>query len=150
MKIFNHKKNGVTKRFVRVASAHRREVGVEERKLFDWSPEAMKAQYDAESTGDLSGLHKRNGYAYGAHLYGITLEAMGQDISEGLFSKFELMKGSCAHKRAAIRQMCPKTHFADVWKDKIIKKAKTPFLQGGDETLKIFHDLTKTPNSITN
>lgn len=120
MKIFNHRKAGVSKRFVRVASAYRREVPLEQRHIYDWSPRAMKAQFDAESTGDLSGLDNRNGYAYGAHLYGITMEMIGQDLSQGLFCKDELMTGSSAHKRLAIRQMSPHSYYADVWYDKIM------------------------------
>lgn len=119
MKIFDHKKAGVSKRFVKVASAYRRMVEKRELQYYDWSPEAMKAQYDAESTGDASKLTKNNGYAYGAHLYGIATETMGQDLSDGLFCKHELMEGQPAHLRAAIRDMCPRTQYADLWYDRI-------------------------------
>lgn len=122
MKIFNHKRAGVSKKFVRVASAYRREVPKSERCNFDWSPEAMKQQYDAESTGTISTLSKWNGYSYGAHLYGITMEYMGRDLSEGLFCKYELMCGSAGHKRAAIKRMSPSIFYADFWKDKIINE----------------------------
>jgi len=104
MKLFNYKKHKLSKKFLIAASAYRREVleiGVDN---LDFSLYALQEQYRHETYGTKRPDAKTNGYTYGKSILGITIAAMEEDISSGLFVKYEF-RGTPAFKRKLISKI---------------------------------------------
>ena len=99
MKIFNCKKNKISRKFLIAASAYRRMAA-------DWNVDfslsALKEQYAHETYGDPAPDESKNGYTLGKKWLGVQLAAMKEDYREGLFTKVELCEGSCAFIRREI------------------------------------------------
>lgn len=98
---------GVSRRFLVAASAYRR-FGLGH---MDFSPQAMKAQYEHETHGAPEPDKRANGYTYGKWSMDITLQGYRQDHADGLFCKYELLRGNCALARRFIRSLPALTWF---------------------------------------
>ena len=97
----------ISRGFVVAASAYRRMAGAGH----DYSPEALQAQYRHETYGDPKPDARHNGYTHGKSVLDITLAAMRADHADGLFTKHELMRGSCALVRRFVRSLPVVTAF---------------------------------------
>lgn len=86
--------------FLIAASAYRRQV--RERSGLDFSRAALLDQYAHETHGAPKPDERVNGYTLGKWTLDVTLDAMFEDFMLGLFTKHELMRGSCAFVRRQI------------------------------------------------
>lgn len=107
MRVFNRSLE-ISRKFLPAASAYRR---MAKEWGGDFSLAALIAQYRHETYGDPKPDERLNGYTLGKKWLGVTLDAMQQDLADGLMCKAELLQGSCAFVRRAIRRQMPANFF---------------------------------------
>lgn len=93
---------GYSRGFLVAASAYRRQA--RERKELDFGPDALRAQYEHESRGAPRPDPHVNGFTCGKWILDATIKAMREDHAAGHMTKHELMRGSSAFVRRAVRQ----------------------------------------------
>lgn len=91
-----------SKKFLLAASAYRRQV--KERANLDFSIKALEAQYEHETYGKPCPDPKVNGYTLGKWTMDVTIASMKEDYQNGLFSKYELMRGNSYLVRQQIKK----------------------------------------------
>jgi hypothetical protein len=110
MKIVKYKKIGISKPFLFAASAYRWAANGKKSSL-DFSINSMLDQFNHETFGTEKPDIKTNGYTYGKSVLDITVSAMFEDYSQGLFCKYELMETSPYMVRKIIKNWCATTFF---------------------------------------
>lgn len=108
MKLFN-RSHKISKNYLIAASAYKRMV--EQKDKFDFSIEALISQYEHETYGKPKPDASKNGYTQGKFILDITLAAIREEYSKGMFTKRELKQGSCVFVRRYIDNLFPSTLF---------------------------------------
>jgi hypothetical protein len=89
-----------SRNFLIAASAYRRQV---RERAVSFSAQMLAQQYAHETFGAPKPDASTNGYTLGKWTLDVVIKAMKDDFNTGLFTKFELCKGSCAFVRKSVR-----------------------------------------------